>query len=457
MAFTKITQEDLADKGVVGLPDTPNLSTQAMQEKFDEIALDVIVPKFNNLVDELDDVDVESKISSDDITNIRINNDLAIEVSRDGGETYIGTASSGHRIVDGSGTIYPNRSRLQFSNNVTIRDDENTNATVVNVQQGEKGDKGDAATITIGDVESGEEAAVENIGSRTDAIFNITLPKGDAGEAASIQVGTVTSGQTASVINSGTSSHAIFNFTLPKGDQGDPGTGLVLLGQYDTYEELIAAHPTGIRGNAYFVGDEETGVVYLWNPDESAWANVGPLRGAKGDTGATPSLSIGTVTSGNTPNVTIGGTADYPTLNFVLKQGDKGDQGNAGTIAVGNVTSGQTASVTNVGTTTAAVFDFVLPKGDKGDQGNPMTVNGKSGVNVTLVKTDIETKLSQTLAIGATSLTFTHDNINDNSLISIFSNPYGLVPINITQSGTTVTLTFDPQEVAYTVVVVVGN
>ena len=54
MGFTKITPADLQGKGVVGLPDTPQLSALAMQQKFDEIANDVIVPKFNNLVDELD-------------------------------------------------------------------------------------------------------------------------------------------------------------------------------------------------------------------------------------------------------------------------------------------------------------------------------------------------------------------------------------------------------------------
>lgn len=48
--------------------------------------------------------------------------------------------------------------------------------------------------------------------------------KGDPGQAATITVGTVTSGSTASVTNVGTSSAARFNFVLPKGDKGDPGT-----------------------------------------------------------------------------------------------------------------------------------------------------------------------------------------------------------------------------------------
>ena len=54
MAFTHITPADLSGKGVVGLPDTPQLSALAMQQKFDEITTDVIVPKFNALADELD-------------------------------------------------------------------------------------------------------------------------------------------------------------------------------------------------------------------------------------------------------------------------------------------------------------------------------------------------------------------------------------------------------------------
>ena len=54
MAFDKITSTDLQNKGVIGLADTPGLTTTAMQQKFDEIALDVIVPKFNALIDDIE-------------------------------------------------------------------------------------------------------------------------------------------------------------------------------------------------------------------------------------------------------------------------------------------------------------------------------------------------------------------------------------------------------------------
>ena len=51
--FTKITDADLEGKGVIGLPDTPGLSTAEMQQKFEETARSVLVPAFNRLVEEL--------------------------------------------------------------------------------------------------------------------------------------------------------------------------------------------------------------------------------------------------------------------------------------------------------------------------------------------------------------------------------------------------------------------
>lgn len=47
----KITNTDLNGRGVIGLPDTPGLTTTEMQNKLDEIAKDVLVPKVNELVE----------------------------------------------------------------------------------------------------------------------------------------------------------------------------------------------------------------------------------------------------------------------------------------------------------------------------------------------------------------------------------------------------------------------
>ena len=67
----------------------------------------------------------------------------------------------------------------------------------------------------------------------------------------------------------------------PRGEKGDPGTSINILGSYTTYDELIAAHPTGNTGDGYLIDGE----LYVWSATDSAWNNVGNIRGPKGDQG----------------------------------------------------------------------------------------------------------------------------------------------------------------------------
>ena len=48
-----------------------------------------------------------------------------------------------------------------------------------------------------------------------------------------------------------------------KGDTGDTGAATVILGSYDTFEELIAAHPTANEGDAFLVDGE----LFVWHND----------------------------------------------------------------------------------------------------------------------------------------------------------------------------------------------
>lgn len=54
MAFTKITQADLKSRGCTTLPNQPAISAQALKEEFDAPAKEIVAPKFNNLIDELE-------------------------------------------------------------------------------------------------------------------------------------------------------------------------------------------------------------------------------------------------------------------------------------------------------------------------------------------------------------------------------------------------------------------
>ena len=68
-----------------------------------------------------------------------------------------------------------------------------------------------------------------------------------------------------------------------KGDRGEKGDGLHVNGQYETYESMIAAHPTGEQGDAWHI--KTTSEVWAWDIDQMTWVNLGPLIGVKGDTG----------------------------------------------------------------------------------------------------------------------------------------------------------------------------
>lgn len=64
----------------------------------------------------------------------------------------------------------------------------------------------------------------------------------------------------------------------PKGDKGDPGSGFHILGDYATYADLVAAHPTGQVGDAWQVGQPTSD---YYNKSEID-AKI-PLTGTVGD------------------------------------------------------------------------------------------------------------------------------------------------------------------------------
>lgn len=54
MAFTRITEDDLQGKGVIGQPEVPGLSTLEMQQSVEQIVREVAIPGINRLTEELE-------------------------------------------------------------------------------------------------------------------------------------------------------------------------------------------------------------------------------------------------------------------------------------------------------------------------------------------------------------------------------------------------------------------
>jgi hypothetical protein len=177
-----------------------------------------------------------------------------------------------------------------------------------------------------------------------------------------------------------------------------------------------------------------------------AWTVSGNIKGPAGNDGVSPTVAVGTTTTGaagSSAAVVNSGTSTALTLDFTIPKGDKGDPGagieiagsvatygdlptglgptdagkayfvaadgdlyiwdgsafpadgsgttfqgpagTAATVAVGTVTTGaagSSAAVVNAGTSNAAVLNFTIPKGDKGDTGNTGDT-GTAGTNGT--------------------------------------------------------------------------
>ena len=76
-----------------------------------------------------------------------------------------------------------------------------------------------------------------------------------------------------------------------KGDKGDTGSGLRILGYYETLTALESSVTNPSIGDAYGIGSSEPYNVYIYT-DINGWVNNGALQGAKGEDGHTPEKGI---------------------------------------------------------------------------------------------------------------------------------------------------------------------
>ena len=294
--------------------------------------------------------------------------------------------------------------------------------TFVSDLSGAQGIQGEAATIEIGQVLTGEpgtNASVENVGTANAAILNITIPRGNPGtdgtngtdgapgkdgvdgKAATIQIGEVVTGAAgtnASVENTGTENAAILKFTIPRGATGTPGAN----GQDG------APGADGKNGATFTPAVDTNGNL--------SWTNDGGLpnpetvnvRGAQGEAATVQVGTTTTLPAGRQATVNNSGTSEAAVLNFGIPTGQPGADGQAATIAVGEVTTGAAgsqASVTNSGTENAAVLDFTIPQGADGASGVTDVTAGtpteQDGYTVTPVTFNFEQGNSKTVNIQA--------------------------------------------------------
>ncbi len=293
---------------------------------------------------------------------------------------------------------------------------------------GIQGGSGPASVITIGSVSSGATASASLTGAAPNQVLNLVIPKGDKGDVSPLSVGTVIPGASAAATITGTAPNQVLNLILPQGQKGDRGEAGPK-GDVGPAGPIGPAGPQGPQGESG-ASIVVKGTITRWPPDLTpdvgdlwvvgltpvsgtpagsipgdgfmwdglSWINVGQVRGPKGekgdkgDTGAAGtngaagpanSLLIGSVTSGDIPNVTLRGVSPNQVIDFVLAKGPKGDagvqgaagpQGQAGppnVLTIGTVSeapAGTKPSATIVGSSPAQTLNLVLPAGSSAEK-----------------------------------------------------------------------------------------
>ena len=199
----------------------------------------------------------------------------------------------------------------------------------------------------------------------------------------------------------------------PKGDKGDAGER----GPVGAQGPIGEQGPQGVTGPQGPQGERGC---------PGPMGEQGP-QGNTGSTGATPTVEVGTVSSGRTAQVIANNTDTGVSLDFVVpigatgatgaqgakgetgatgatgQQGPKGDTGSIGitpTVQIGTVSSGEIAQVTANETDTGVSLDFVVPVGATGATG-AQGVKGETGATGATGAQGVKGETGATGATGA--------------------------------------------------------
>jgi hypothetical protein len=215
----------------------------------------------------------------------------------------------------------------------------------------EQGEAGETPVIVIGTVETVETNAPSTVTNVVEGItntFNFQLQRGDRGEqgtAATIEIGTVltVTNAPATVTNSGDSSSVVLNFEIPvgpqgpigpQGDQGDPGAELRWIGEWNATNEYSISNLVTHLGSTWYSVKNSTNEVPTESPSEywQLFVSKGEQgeTGSIGPTGATFEVLASetiTLSAGLSASVSNNISGSTNNLTFYLPRGDRGEPG----------------------------------------------------------------------------------------------------------------------------------
>lgn len=114
----------------------------------------------------------------------------------------------------------------------------------------------------------------------------------------------------------------------PTGPTGPQGTGIQIMDNYATYDELINNHPIGNPGDCYLVNNS----LYVWNIEKNKWDEIGNIQGP---TGIGEKIIINSTTTAlpdEEAKVIDNFDGLTHSLDFIIPKGEKGESGSKGEI-----------------------------------------------------------------------------------------------------------------------------
>ena len=199
--------------------------------------------------------------------------------------------------------------------------------------QGPQGDTGEAATVTVGTVTTGEEgtqAVVTNSGDDHNAIFNFTIPKGDIGP------------QGPQGEKGDTGPQGPQGIQGPQGEKGDTGSDFKISGYYLDLATLQMTVTAPKIGDVYGVGAAAPYNIFIW--DGTEWIDNGTIqgpqgpqgpKGEKGDTGSQGPQGEKGDTGAMGPQGPVGDIGPQGPIGATGAQGPQGIQGPQGASIIG--------------------------------------------------------------------------------------------------------------------------
>ena len=212
-------------------------------------------------------------------------------------------------------------------------------------------------------------------------------------------------------VNSAVATYVEANKNTLKGDKGDKGDPF-------TYKDFTQEQLASLKGEKGDKGEKGANGEQGIQGEKGDRGEVG-ATGTNGKDGITPILKVGSVATldaGSNATVAMSENNNMYTLDFGIPKGAKGDNGASGsgggttvvnpTITIGTVTSGDTANATITGDSPNYTLNLVLPKGDKGDNG----AKGTDGAKGDKGEAGTDGKDGLTTAIAVNGKTYTHVN-----------------------------------------------